>query len=131
MAGRLLQVSLGLLLLTSFYVAFSDTSVAPAFSSYGKAKGWFFVAMPVLPLDESGALALPEGVRRVIVDVGAHTQTHFLAQVAADPTLLLIALEPTPDLFLAHFQNVRHPRVVLLPVAASPKEGLCHHSAEC
>lgn len=131
MAGWLVQGALAALLLTSFYFYYyslsapRDTQSAPVFSSYSKTNGWLFVAMPLFPVDEAGRLALPQEIRRVVVDVGAHTLTHFVGEVASDPSLFVIAMEPTPDSFLAHYQNVRNTRILLLPMAASPAEGVC------
>lgn len=78
---------------------------------------------PEAPSLHMGKFKLPEGVDHVIIDVGAYRQSEFFDMLKHDPTLFVLAFEPSPETFRVHRIAASHPRFALLNAAIAPNFG--------
>ena len=72
-------------------------------------------------LRADGYFAIPEGVTRVWIDVGAHLLETTLPEVEKNPDLALVAIEPLAETWKAWPDN---PRIIGIPAAVNRERGV-------
>jgi len=74
-----------------------------------------------LPSPSVPFIQVPQGIRRIYIDVGTHFKTEFFTRLSEDSSLFVVGFEPSPTTFAAHQEKFKHERLLLLNAAVGPE----------
>lgn len=90
------------------------------FQSHAVVGNTFFASLPVFRLDAvTKKMVVPAGVTRLIIDVGTFDRSGYYQKMLDEADLMVVGFEPSPASIFTHFQQVNHPRFILIPMAVA------------
>eukprot|EP00959_Pyramimonas_sp_CCMP1952_P424543 8892056-Pyramimonas_sp.AAC.1 len=104
--------------------AINNSMPGPCTDNSFMRKLLIFNGKPLADVDLNGNLILPHGIKRVWIEVGAAGKTYLYNDVVNNPDFFLITLEPVTEYFKTLREKQSHERILILPLAAGPNEGL-------